>query len=391
VAILDHRIKDILHHFRDSGRLNVLVALIAHANVRNRCWPSMRLIAKETGYGLAAVNEAKKWLEEHGAIEIVKYDQRAGDEKKTVNHLQNIYQLTGVIKFSGKVFPYLYVSVSETLTSETSPSKTEVVKEVKVVKEKKEITTLPAAIASGGGDDLSHTHTIANEADDMSMFPLQGKRISAQEGKVSSPASSPSPSLKPTSSASEDTTPSSPSSAAPLLPSVNADATPGSAVARVNTGKTETPKTPVVKPAAKRSEKQLANDARIEALRMAMAIGRGKEPIALEGKEISNYSKIANELVEGGIAVEDFLAYVEYWNKAAQSWPGGLTLNSLVKPGRITDFKTWFKTRKKADTRISDPTQVYPSVSPLKRGYDKRLDPAYAPLYETLDERKQAK
>lgn len=116
---------------------------------------------------------------------------------------------------------------------------------------------------------------------------------------------------------------------------------------RLENATATTPPPPAHSPApaaakGKRTEKQLANDARIEALRVAMFKGRGKPDIALQGKEISNYASVAKQLIEGGIAQEDFLAYVEYWHKAAQSWPGGLTLNSLVKPGRMIDFKSWY-------------------------------------------------
>lgn len=124
---------------------------------------------------------------------------------------------------------------------------------------------------------------------------------------------------------------------------------------------------------------------------MALAVGRGKEPIALQGREISNYSKVANELVDGGVPVEDFLAYVEYWNKAAQGWPGGLTLNSLIKPGRITDFKTWYKTRKKPVLSDFDGTQVSTTTTGVKRGYSRENDPAYAPIYANPEQVKHAK
>jgi hypothetical protein len=139
----DFGFRDALSHFHGGARLHVLVALMLRANVRNRCWPSMRRIAKDTGYALAAVNDAKKWLEEHGAIEVVKYDQRIGDEKTEINHLQNVYQLTGVITVDGVTYPYLYVPQIETSRTETSRIETEVVKEKKLVK--KERTTLAAS------------------------------------------------------------------------------------------------------------------------------------------------------------------------------------------------------------------------------------------------------
>jgi hypothetical protein len=158
VPTLDHRFKDVMHHFHGGARLHVYLILVLRANIRNRCWPSMRRIAKDTGYALAAVNEAKKWLQEHGAIEIVKYEHRVGDEKRDVNHLQNVYQLTGVIKFAGVTYPCLYVpqietSENETSRNETSQIETEVVKVVEVVpdtkkEKKKKDTTIPAVAVS---------------------------------------------------------------------------------------------------------------------------------------------------------------------------------------------------------------------------------------------------
>lgn len=141
MTALDWRLRDVLPQLRDSGRLNVLIALILRANVRNRCYPSMKRLAKDTGYGLEAVTEAKKWLEEHGAIEIVTFAQRVGDEKKIASHRQHIYQLTGVIIVDDVTYPYFYVSPTEILPSEISPTETEVVKEVKKIKKERKDST----------------------------------------------------------------------------------------------------------------------------------------------------------------------------------------------------------------------------------------------------------
>jgi hypothetical protein len=140
MSVLDWRLRDALHHLSTNGRLNVLIALILRANVRNRCYPSMKLIAKETGFGLATITEAKKWLEEHGAIEVVPYAQRVGDEKEKIKSTrQHVYQLTGVLKVDGVTYPYFYVSESEISESEISVSETEVVKDSKKVQKRKVI------------------------------------------------------------------------------------------------------------------------------------------------------------------------------------------------------------------------------------------------------------
>ena len=142
---LDFNFREALPYLHGGARLNVLVALLLRANVRNRCWPSMRRLAKDTGYALAAVNDAKKWLEEHGAIEIVKYEHRVGDEKKGINHLQNVYQLTGVITLEGKTYRYIYVPQIETSENETSIRETEVVTSLKSLQKKqtKQVVVVP--------------------------------------------------------------------------------------------------------------------------------------------------------------------------------------------------------------------------------------------------------
>jgi hypothetical protein len=127
MSTLDWKLREALPHLRDNGRLNVLIALILRANVRNRCYPSMRVIAKDTGYGLEAITGAKKWLEEHGAIELVPVSKRIGDEKKIRSNRQHVYQLTGMIEIDGFTYPYFYVS----------PTETEVVKDSKDLKKRR--------------------------------------------------------------------------------------------------------------------------------------------------------------------------------------------------------------------------------------------------------------
>lgn len=261
------------------------------------------------------------------------------------------------------------LDLSKSLYTETITETTE---------DKKETTLRPAIADRERAASPSHTPSVADEADDASMFKKPSTRqLSAQAEngtKRLTAAQTPSPSLKQKPPTAENTTPHPPIAAAPPSPAAEMQAAPEA----IEKGVSITPE----KKVAKRSEKQMINDARIEALRVALAVGRGKEPIALEGREISNYSKVANELVEGGVPVEDFLPYVQYWNKAAQGWPGGLTLNSLIKPGRITDFKTWHKTRKKAVISDSMPYQVSTTTDNAYGRYDPASDPAYAPRGE---------
>jgi hypothetical protein len=123
-----------------------------------------------------------------------------------------------------------------------------------------------------------------------------------------------------------------------------------------------TPKADTPKP---RSAKQQANDALVEALRLAFFTGQKKPPVELGPTSYGNYMKVAQALIGEGLTTDDFLPYVEYWAKAAATWPGGLTLNSLTTNGRIADFKSWRASQQRTQQSA-------------KQGYDPRSDPAYA-------------
>src|SRR5687767_13718542 len=81
----------------DEHRWGVLTMLIMHADIRNRCWPSMRTLASEMGISPTQVGVAKKWLLEHRAIELVPHKKRVGKELKC-GPRQHVYQLTGSIE-----------------------------------------------------------------------------------------------------------------------------------------------------------------------------------------------------------------------------------------------------------------------------------------------------
>lgn len=98
-----------LRDLRDDGRLNLLIALVLHANIRLRCWPSIPLLIDETGWSVASVNDAKKWLLEHKAIMLVPYELRVDEETK-LPRAQHVYQLTGLLKLDDKTVPYLYMA-----------------------------------------------------------------------------------------------------------------------------------------------------------------------------------------------------------------------------------------------------------------------------------------
>jgi hypothetical protein len=242
----------------------------------------------------------------------------------------------------------------------------------------------------------SHTSSLADEADDPAMFQKPTarqlssrvengrKRLTATTPMSS--ATAPSPSLKPKSPTAQNTTAPIPHSAPPLSP---ADAPVSVDDVERFSSKLEQDKG---KKAAKRSEAQLANDALVEALRVAWFTAREKEPVALGRTDYSNYLKVARVLVEGGATTDLFFTYVQYWFKASVAGGWTLTINSLVNNGRIADFKSWYASRaKKAISRDSTSTQVSTTQTGSKRAYDRRSDPTYAHLYETPTEVKQAK
>lgn len=100
-ATLSFELKGVMKHLSKDERWNVLTVLILHANIRNRAYPSMQTIADmATGGNLHKATAAKKWLEKHGAFELVAYGKRVDDEK-ALGKRQHIYQLLGILRGCG--------------------------------------------------------------------------------------------------------------------------------------------------------------------------------------------------------------------------------------------------------------------------------------------------
>jgi hypothetical protein len=305
---LDFQLREALPHLSKNARLNVLVALILHANIRNRCYPSLDWLCVETGFGIEAVNKAKSWLIDVGAIERVPYAQRVGREK-ALPPRQTVYQLTGIMTIEGKTYAYLYDptrtdSAVNPSVSETSDTEGKVFPSIKNVhKTRKE--------SAASIEDRAHAAAPADET----------ASVKAHE------------------TGSDVTAPSSLSAAASLLPT----------------------------PPRARSAAQLANDALVEALRQAYFTAR-KLPVQELGRtDYGNYQKRAKELIDGGIAADQFQAYIEYWHKAAVNGGWTLTLNSLTSGGRMADYKAF---------------AARGQTSSAPRAYDRKQDPAYAPLLQ---------
>lgn len=110
VATLDFQLKDAHPDLFSGVRWSVLTMFILHSNNRNRSWPSMRSLAERLGKSLPHVTAAKQWLIDHGAVSLVPYELRVGEEKTIPNH-QHLYELTGKIKFDdGTTVNYLHIS-----------------------------------------------------------------------------------------------------------------------------------------------------------------------------------------------------------------------------------------------------------------------------------------
>lgn len=104
---LHWNLRTVMHHMRDGGRLAVYLCYLLHANIRNRAWPSIELLMKETGWARASVVEAKQWLVEHRAIEKVAIDKRVGEETK-LHQRCDVMQITGGLIIDGTATHILY-------------------------------------------------------------------------------------------------------------------------------------------------------------------------------------------------------------------------------------------------------------------------------------------
>lgn len=122
-ATLNYDIKPYLKRFRSDNddlpedeknvgkfsRWEVLTYLILCANGRNRAWPKQETIAKDLGVGKDQVNTSIEWLRQRMALYVVPYDKRVGKAEKQLHNRTNVYQLTGIILFTGEEQPVRYL------------------------------------------------------------------------------------------------------------------------------------------------------------------------------------------------------------------------------------------------------------------------------------------
>lgn len=110
MATLDWRMRDVLPQLGEKGRLTVLIDLLLRCDqLRWRCYPSIKKIAKDTGLSTSVVDAALDWLVAGKALVKVGYRNRIGKEKALPSR-QSVYQLTGVIEVGGKRYPYLFLN-----------------------------------------------------------------------------------------------------------------------------------------------------------------------------------------------------------------------------------------------------------------------------------------
>lgn len=108
VATLNFDLKDAPPELWEGSHWAVLTMLVLHANVRNRCWPSIDFLVDKLGKSTSTVIAAIKWLRRHGAVTLVPKAERV-DREKTLPARQYVYQLTGKLTFGERTICYLYM------------------------------------------------------------------------------------------------------------------------------------------------------------------------------------------------------------------------------------------------------------------------------------------
>ena len=166
MTTLDYRMRDALPVLGEKGRLTVLIDLLLRCDqLRYRCYPSVKKIAKDTGQSTSVVDAALDWLVSAKAIIKIGYRQRMGAKEKALPSRQTVYQLTGSLCIDGKAYPYLYfnpetraivdelirlsqrhiseteISQSEISDNEISESETEGITSIKGSSKKKDTPT----------------------------------------------------------------------------------------------------------------------------------------------------------------------------------------------------------------------------------------------------------
>lgn len=117
VATLNYDAKYAMRTLYAADRWGVLSVLILHSNGQAHAWPRTARICESLDRCIQQVIDARNWLIEHKAIELVPFDKRTGDEVKLPKR-QFVYHLTGKVEIDGKTIPYLYTQDPPVETSE---------------------------------------------------------------------------------------------------------------------------------------------------------------------------------------------------------------------------------------------------------------------------------
>jgi DNA-binding MarR family transcriptional regulator len=378
----------------DTTETFMMFVLADSSNPEGVCYPSKKTMAKYMRMSPRSIARLIASLEEKTLVQRVER-RRDTDGGQTSNYYQLHQRTRAEVEKAVKdaemrrkadkegvtpMTPPHDAHDTPPMTGVTSQGVTPVTSQEPLVvtqKEPEKETTLQPAIADRADTaSASHTSPLANEADDETMF----KRFPAQaEKRTSSPATAPSPSLKPKSPTAQNTTAPIPHSAAPLSP---ADAPVSVDDVEKFSSKLEQDKG---KKAAKpESPAQAAQRIKVESM---VACGF---VMPVSSRSWSNFKGVLKTLDEVGMTQEMYADYVK-WVRAISASQNNWTvsINSLAEKNRPENYMA--ERAKKAISRDSTGTQVSTTQTGIKRGYDPRNDEAYAHLYQSPQEVKQAK
>jgi len=157
---LNWEFRHVLHHFRADGTLSVYICYLLHANLRNRSWPSIELLIKETGWSRASVVGAKKWLVDHAALQKVGMMQRIGTEEQSLHQRVDIMQVTGIVIIDGEAIPVLYFNqqTNEYLNNSASESM-----DTKSMVAEHEVVTTPKVITINKGERVPNKNRVRHK------------------------------------------------------------------------------------------------------------------------------------------------------------------------------------------------------------------------------------
>jgi hypothetical protein len=111
----------IKHFHANPAAMAVYWIYLARCNYENVAWPSLRLLVVDTKWSINVCREARQWLVEHKALELLKDyvrpDWRALDAKTRKRRLSldhtEYYRPTGTLEVGGKVYQMLYEAAKD--------------------------------------------------------------------------------------------------------------------------------------------------------------------------------------------------------------------------------------------------------------------------------------